>query len=317
VALLADYAHGWGPTMNSSHLFDGYGERPDLTKPTDHAQMIKEYMDVAFYPIGPKGEAPATALGENFVPAVFGDIFDVIYAYPDTTKWTTIDSYPVVIVTGDIALTQPEGKRLNDYVQNGGTLLITDAQLTGPGLAELQMPKMGNLEEAVGYRWLANADVQPSQRFRFRPITGGRALATTADGKTFCAAFDQGRGRLIVLSLPYGLGMDRKVIPVVPRLFAHLTRDVMPIEVDGEVEWMVNKLQNGWAVTLMNPAGDIKPQHGMFPTDFRENRTVTIRSKVPFRTAKDRLLPTDKLTVNGNTVTLTVSAGGLRLIDLN
>lgn len=316
VALLVDYAHGWGGTLNSSHLFDNYAGRPDMTRFDDHARMMREYMDVAYYPIGPKSEAPITALSENFVPGVFGDIFDVIYAYPDVKKWTTIDTYPVVIVTGDIELTRAEGQRLDEYVQRGGTLLVADTQLTGPGLAELRLPKLGDAEEAAGYRWLGNADLQPSQRFRFRAISGGRSLATTGDGKTFCAAFDRGQGRLIALAVPRGLGINRQVIPVVPRLFAHLSRGLMPFEVDGDVEWMVNRVQNGWAVTLFNPAGDLKPQHGMFPTDFRENRTVTLRANVPIRTAKDRLLPTDPLAVQGNAVTLTIPAGGVRLIDL-
>ena len=317
VALLLDYAHGWGGTLNSSHLFDGYPNRPDLTQFNDHAQAIREYMDTAYYPIVPKSEAPLTALNENYVPGVFGDIFDVVYAYPDVKKWTTIDSYPVVIVAGDIDITQAEGKRLNDYVQNGGTLLVADAQLTGPGLAELKLPKMGDLEEASGYHWLGGADVQPSQHFRFRNIAGGKPVATTADGKTFCSYFDRGRGRLVMLSVPYGMGENRQAVPVVPRLFAHLSRDLMPVEVDGDVEWMVNKLKNGWAVTLINPAGDVKPQHGIFPTDFRENRTITIRSHVPVRAAHDRLLPTDKMTVNDNTVTVTVTAGSVRIIELN
>ena len=46
----------------------------------------------------------------------------------------------------------------------------------------------------------------------------------------------------------------------------------MPVEVQGEVEWLVNRTPDAWLVTLLNPAGQAKPQHGITPTDYRENR---------------------------------------------
>jgi hypothetical protein len=96
----------------------------------------------------------------------------------------------------------------------------------------------------------------------------------------------------------------------------------MPVTVHGEVEWSVNRTDSGWLVTLLNPAGQGKPQHGIVPTDYRQNREVTIRAKLPFKSARDRLLPDDALTVkpdsgDGASVTLTVPAGSVRIIELN
>ena len=272
VAFLADYAHGWAPAPYKPQLFDGDGERPDLTQLGDHGQMMQQYLFSAYHPLIPNAEGPITALSETFAPGVFGDIFDVIYAYPDVKQWTTIDTYPVVIAVGDIDLTAAEGRRLADYVNKGGTLVIADSHLTGPGLAALNLPKMGDEEEAAGYKWLNDAAVSPSQRFRFRAIPGGRALATTADGKAFCSAFDLGQGRLIVLSVPHGLGIDKEIHPIVPRLYAHLSRDLMPVEVEGNVEWLLNRQKDGWVVTLLNPNGDDKPQHGIFPYGLHPER---------------------------------------------
>jgi hypothetical protein len=102
--------------------------------------------------------------------------------------------------------------------------------------------------------------------------------------------------------------------------------------VQGDVEWLVNKTGTGWAVTLMNPAGQDKPQHGITPTDYRKNRTVTIRGRVPFKSARDRLLPDDALRVvndsassaltQGSTVPFVsevrveVPAGSVKIIEL-
>jgi len=316
VAFLVDYAHGWDPAPYLPQQFGDYAQQPEKTRYGIHEKSLQEYFSAAYYPLGPKSQEPVSALKESYTPGVFGDIFDVIYAYPDVKRWSTIETYPVVIVAGDIELSELEGKRLNQYIQDGGTLLIAAGQLQGAGVGALQLPALGKEEEASGYRWLGNEANQPSQRYRFKPITGGRALAATADGKVFCAAFEQGKGRLIFLSVPYGLGIDQTAVPVVARLLAHLTRGLMPVEVTGDVEWSVNKTETGWLVTLLNPAGETKPQQGIVPTDFTESRAVTIKAGVPLKSARDRLDASTQLTVADNTVICVVPAGGVRVIEL-
>jgi hypothetical protein len=333
VAFLVDYAHGWEPAPFWPNSFQNWHGHRDRFRYGDHERMLDEYFSMAYFPIGPESEKPITGTNEVYLASPFGDIFDVVCAYPDVKRWTTLDTYPVVIVAGEIELTTAEGQRLGQYVVKGGTLLVADGHLSGPGLAALDLPSVGSEAESAAYCWLGSATEHPSQRFRFRPIQGtgsnssgvpvhrsqtpaGRPLATTPDGKCFCAAFDRGRGRLVYFAVPYGMGIDRRAMPVLPRLMAHLTRGLMPIEVTGEVEWMVNRTSSGWAVTLLNPAGQRKPQQGITPTDFRENRQVTIHACVPVQSARDRLLPTVPLSVKQNTVQCEVVAGGLRIIEL-
>jgi hypothetical protein len=316
VAFLVDYAHGWDPSPYMPHAYDDYGKRPDLTKYGEHERMLQEYFWTAYHPVGAKSEAPITGTSEVNVPGVFGDIFDVIYAYPDVKKWKTIDTYPVVIAAGHIEVTADEGKRLGKYVDDGGTLLVADEHLFGPGVASLGLPKLGATAEADAYQWLPTKSDAKSQRFRYKPIEGGTPLATTADGKCFCAAFDRGKGRTIVLSVPRGLGIDQSAHPVVPRLVAHLTSGQTPIQVNGDVEWMLNRTGTGWLVTLFNPAGQNKTQQGISPTDYRENRTVTIRTTRPVQSASDWLAPDDSITFKDGELQVTVLAGSVRVIEL-
>jgi len=318
IAFLVDYAHGWEPAPFWPNSFKNWHGHQTKFRPGDHEKMLEEYFWTAYHPIGPKSEAPITATSEVYLPGVFGDIFDVIFAYPDVSKWKTIDTYPVVIVNGDIELTAPEGQRLAQYVENGGTLLVADAQLTGPGAAALNLPTTTGEGEAARYKWMESNAVYPSSRFKYKRIAaeGGRPLATTDTGDVFCAAFDRGQGRLVYLAVPHGLSIGRQAIPVVARLFAHLSRGLMPVEVDGDVQWLVNRTSKGWVVTLMNPAGQDKPQQGITATDYRENRPVTIKARVPITAAHDRLLKTDVLTVKDNRVALEVPAGAVRIIEL-
>jgi hypothetical protein len=141
----------------------------------------------------------------------------------------------------------------------------------------------------------------PSQLYRFKeiPVTGQgvRSLATTPDGKCFCASIDRGAGRLIYLSIPRGLGVDKAIHPTLPHLLAHLSRGLMPVEVTGQVEWLVNRTKTGWAVTLLNPAGQDKPQQGITPTDYRQNKTVYINLNIPVTTARDGFNSYDPLKI--------------------
>jgi len=318
IALMVDYAHGWEPAPYWPNSFKNWHGHQDRFRYGDHERMLEEYFWTAYYPIGPESQRPMTATNEVYVPAVFGDVFDVICAYPDVKRWTTIDTYPVVIVAGEIELTGAEGQRLAQYVAQGGTLLVADAHLTGPGVAALGLPPAGPIAEAESYRWLDDATVHAAQRFRFRAIDArdGRVLAATPEGRCFAAGFDRGRGRLIYLAVPHGMGIDRRAVPVLPRLVAHLARGLMPVEVDGDVEWLLSRTATGWLVTLLNPAGQQKPQQGITPTDFRENRRVTIRSRLPIQRARDRLLPDEPLAVRGGAVECEVVAGGVRLVEL-
>ena len=141
-------------------------------------------------------------------------------------------------------------------------------------------------------------------------------MATTADGNCFCAAYDRGKGRLIVLSVPRGLGIDKSAHPVVAHLLAHLTSGLTPVQVHGDVEWMLNRTATGWLVALFNPAGQNKPQQGITPTDYRENRTVTIRTTRPVASASDWLAPEDAISVKDGELKLTVLAGSVRVVEL-
>jgi hypothetical protein len=318
VAFLLDYAHGWEPSTYWPNSFKNFHGHPEKLPYGDHEKMLNEIFWTAFYPIGPNSEKPMMALTESFVAGTFGDIFDVVFAFPDTKRWTTIDQYPLVVAAGETAITEPEGKRLKEYVDKGGTLVVFLDQFTGPGAAQIGLPKTGETITTTVYK---NADGKenPTQTLAFKPITlgnGGKAIATDDKGNAMISSIDQGKGRLIYVSIPLGLSMDKHLAPPVTDLFIQAFRGLTPVSVQGDVQWMLNKNATGWMVTIINPYGQEKPQQGITPTDYRQNRTVTVRSKKPIKSAVDRLLPSDVLTPQGDTLTVTIPAGGVRIIEI-
>jgi len=320
IAFLVDYAHGWEPAPFWPNSFKNWHEHQDRFLYGDHEKMLEGYFWTAYHPIGPESQKPMTATNEVYLPGVFGDIFDVTFAYPDVSKWKTIDTYPVVIATGDIELTHAEGVRLAEYMQRGGTLLVADGHLTGPGAAELQLPSSGEYREASEYTWLLDQveAKRTAPRFRYRPITDPLVmpLARASTGDVFCASVDRGQGRLVYWSTPRGLTISKETHPMLANLIAHLSRGLMPVEVRGEVQWLVNRTQSGWAVTLLNPSGQDKPQQGITPTDFRENKSVEIQTTFPIQSAQDILLPSETLHPNMQSLKLDVPAGAARIIYL-
>lgn len=320
VAFLVDHAHGWEPSPFWPNAFKNWHQHQDRFTFGDHERMLEEVFFTAYHPIGTESQRPITGTNEVYVPGVFGDMFDVIYAYPDVKKWRTIDSYPVVMAAGDLELTQAEGERLAKYVEEGGTLVVTAGQLTDAATKALRLPVSEQMIESNGYRWLDDPAVHASQRFRAHAIAAKdetwRPLATTREGVVICAAVDRGKGRLIYLAVVRALGIDRRAVPLLARLQAHVTRGLMPVEVQGDVQWLINRTSTGWIVTLLNPAGQDKPQQGITATDYRENRRIVIKSHVPVTTARDRLLPTSPLVVKDGVVEMTVDAGAVRIVEL-
>src|SRR5262249_23224114 len=160
-----------------------------------------------------------------------------------------LDSYPVVILNGDVQLSSAWGKKLAAYLQAGGTVIACDGHLQGPGVAALKLPRLGKAAEDNVIVWKPGKKKVASQRYRYRPIKGGRPVATAANGDAVASAFEQGKGRLVFLSVPRGLGIDGAATPLVALVLAHARQGLLPLEVEGEVEWLLNRTDKGWIIT--------------------------------------------------------------------
>jgi hypothetical protein len=317
IAFLLDEAHGWSqerfetgsfgldPTWNPAVLGTGA-----------HEASIRGWFDVAYFPAPETQNEPATGVRQTYVNGIFGDIFDVIVTAPKGTK--ALSNYQVVVCAGEITLTDEWGHALADYVKAGGRLVVCDAQFSGPGASKLGLPAFGSVGEADGYGWSGTGKAYAANRFRYRAIKKGTPVAVAPDGSPIAAAFNVGKGSLIVIGVPLGLGIDRRPIPLLGQVMKELADGVTPLRVRGDVEWTLNRLDDsGWLIGLLNNRGVLKPQHGINPTDAREVQTVEITTPFPVRAGEEWIAGQKvgwRAVGTGSAATLVVPAGATRLL---
>jgi hypothetical protein len=320
VAFLLDEAHGWAQEhFGFPTAFDlDPAWNPGLLTPGPHEAGIRGWFDVAYYPAPETQNEPASAIRQTYVNGVFGDLFDVVVTAPKRTA--SAATYPVLIAAGEVPVSEEWGRALRAHVQAGGTLVVCAEQLSGPGVKELGLPAFGAVAEAAAFTWAPTGTRYPSNTFRYHALAAGtgRVLAAAPDGTPICVAHPLGKGQVIAVAAPLGLGIDQRPVPLLGLLLRHLTQGLAPVRVTGDVEWTLNRTDDGgWLVALFNNRGVIKPQHGLVAVDYDQAQRVTLR--VPFAVAKSAEWVTEtpvpwREAGDGATTTLTVPAGAVRWV---
>ena len=185
-------------------------------------------------------------------------------------------TYPLIIAAGEVDLSQEWGEALQKHMLDGGTLVVCAGQFAGPGTAALQLPTTQPSAEASELLWKAGREqTVSSNTFRFESPDPayGQVLAASPDGKPIAVAYERGKGKLVYVGVPLGLGIDRRPVPLLALLMQEFSDRVVPLQVTGDVEWTLSRLEDGgWLIGLLNNRGVNKPQHGVNPTDYSQCR---------------------------------------------
>ncbi len=309
IAFLLDQAHGWSQERMQP---GGFGLDPKLNPavlaPGPHEASIRGWFDIAYFPAPETQNEPSSGVRQTYVNGIFGDIFDVIVTAKGRTD--VLSNYRAVVLAGEVPLNKEWERALDAYVAGGGTVVVCAGQSGGQfGIAGK------SLGLASEFRWEMTGAAVSSNRFRFVVLKGGTPLATV-DGQQVASLEKRGKGQIIRVGVPLGLGIDERPVPILSLLMRHLAAGIVPIHVDGDVEWTLNHLADGgWLVAILNNRGVFKPQHGMLQTDHRESVAATIRPA--FRISRCEEWTTGDAPVpSGGAVALTVPAGGVRLVAL-
>jgi hypothetical protein len=312
IAFLLDPAHGWD-MISMPHWSFG-------VSPIDrHDHALRELFGAAYYPaLSVEGEE-ATSDRQTFVNGAFGDVFDVLVASDEGAE--AADAYKALVVGGRIAWTPAWTARLSDYVRKGGTVVLNVAQAKGLPPDLLGATLTGATAEAASAICAMPGEgnaVLESQTFRYERLQprGATVLMATPSGDALVTSNAVGKGRLILSAVPDNLGVDDRLVPAAAHLLAHLCSDATPVRVRGDVEWMVNKTERGWVVTLLNNRGVTKLQQGLATVD----RAETVEAKLGLSgggVASAREWTSDAdLPIASGTVTVRIYPGDVKVVEL-
>ena len=158
--------------------------------------------------------------------------------------------------------------------------------------------------------------------FRYEKVElkGARALITSESGDPLVTVNKIGKGTVVFAALPDLLGEDDRITPFAAHMLAHVFAGATPIKVSGDVEYLVNRNENGWIVTLFNNNGVFKPQQGMAQIDRSAyvNATISlpgqqIQKAMDWTSGKE----VEVKSQNGqNGATITIAPGGISIIEL-
>jgi hypothetical protein len=318
VAFLLDPAHGFEMT--------DYPHWPFEVSQIDRGdRALRELFGVAYYPgLVVEGE-PAIADRQPFVSGVFGDIFDVLTAADmqgsKSKVQSLLPSYRAVVVGGRVDWSPEWIQRLNDYVRNGGTLVLNAAQIKNIPEQFLGVRLINTTGEAHNARCLA-PDEEPQdlkgQIFEYEKLElkGATPLITTLPGEPFVTVNNVGKGNVVFVGVPDLLGEDERITPFAAHLLTHIFAEATPLKITGDVEYLINRTSNGWVVTLLNNNGVFKTQQGMAQVDRTAyvNVTITLRGR-QIQSATEWTSDTP-LEVNAGSISIQIAPGSLAIIEL-
>ena len=305
IAFLLDPAHGFEMT--------DYPQWPFEVSQIDRSdRALRELFGVAYYPgLVIEGE-PAIADRQPFVAGVFGDVFDVL-----TTANRDFSGYRVVVLGGRAEWNQ----NLDEYVRRGGTVVINAAQIRNIPTPVLGVRLTNATAEADSARCLSPGEAAQDlsgQLFRYERVElkGASTLIAAANGDPLVTVNKVGKGTVVFAALPDLLGEDERITPFAAHMLAHVFADATPVQVRGDVEYLINRTNSGWVVTLLNNNGVYKTQQGMAQVDRNAYVNVTISLRGEKILSANDWLNDAALKVTADSTSLRIPPGGVAVVEL-
>ncbi len=216
-------------------------------------------------------------------------------------------------------------EKLTDYVKSGGTLVLNSAQIKNVPSELLGLQLKNVTGEAHNARCLSVGETLQDlkgQIFRYEKLElkGAQALITTLSGEPLVTINQFGKGKVVFAAVPDLLGEDERMTPLAAHMLAHVFADAAPVRVNGDVEYLLNKTDSGWVVTLLNNNGVFKPQQGLaqvyrnaYVTATISLRGQKIQKAVDWITDQNIEVKTEN---GAETVSVSIAPGAVSIIEL-
>ncbi len=203
-------------------------------------RMTERFFDQLF-----PGQSQGPGKEERYLcPSPYGDTFDVLVNDADRTAWS---AYPVILALGDIPWTAADIAFLQRYVQDGGVLVLNELHLDG-----------------WDRNWLGLASAG------FAPAKGARIVLRGTDDQPLIIHRRVRKGHVLVARY-------RPDTPYPEELLRSLAARYLPFRVDGDVQTLINRTKDGWAVMVVNNKGITKELHTDRPPAIDPAATQSVR----------------------------------------
>ena len=317
VALLMPFDQGlpqWGGAPWSHFQV----ERPDM--------MLDAFLNT----LAPHSQDVRKGLEGALTNSEFGDIYDLVTPNPPSGPMALAKllNYKVAIAVGGLAVDEPLAARLMEYVRQGGSLVINARQigshLPAAFLGARPTGKTAPVEGRVvavsggGTRLTVPYDYEQVE------LSGAEPLWRDERGGVLACVNRFGAGRVVLTTVDYMLPRERvdaakaTPMPLVELLLGQIVREVLPLEVRGDIEYGLSRVPDGWWVYLINNKGVTK--YTMTPEELDPAATATVTVKLrSLRASAVRELRADKpLTVDKgpNAFSLQVGPGDIRIVHI-
>ncbi len=216
----------------------------------------------------------------------FGEFFDALCpdADQESAKFLkALSDYKAAILVGWFNKPHFDAKAVESYAKNGGTLFvdsdkldqgIVTAEMAGVSFSAEKLPAADDVLEADGK--------SPAFKFgeaysvRKATPTTAKPVLVDANGAVVAWANDFDKGRVVTIAvdklLPDSLAATRlnyeneafaitsskHRFPLIAYLLRRIQDETLPVTVEGDIQWGVNKTKTGWLVWLINNKGVVK-----------------------------------------------------------
>jgi hypothetical protein len=147
-------------------------------------------------------------------------------------------------------------------------------------------------------------------------LKGATTLIAAANGDPLVTVNKVGKGNVVFAALPDLLGVDERVTPFAAHMLAHVFADATPVQVRGDVEYLINRTENGWVVTLLNNNGVYKTQQGMAQVDRNAYVDVSISLRGEKIVSATDWINDAALKIQSDRTTLRIAPGGVAVVEL-
>ncbi len=286
VGLLLSWHNGWA--YRGSRAFNRFPYN-------DGEHMTREFINTMLFDFREK-----KVLESYFGATPYGDLYDILRL--DTPKGVLplelLKNYKLLILLGEHRLDAAAVSRLQEYVRNGGTLIINAAQMQNipsdfSGVSAGETAIFSEMSDMAGKK-LVSAP--------FTATILNLHVATPLymmQNKCLGAINRSGKGRVITLGAHWllengqqieGNDVSKKLLPLAADIMEKLLDSLTPFTLEGErvkeqIAWQVNRKQNSWIMAIYNNGGVLPPAsdnpYYNGSEEFDRSKRVRYRIRVP------------------------------------